>query len=163
MKVFHWENGKEVVYVQLQDMMYLYESDVAILASVFQAVFSGTTLITDENRFDFVKFKEEREVDFFKELDFIIDFDEYKNLTDRELVKKIEELGDSLDEIAKKWNSMTIKERKKNGSLYSEYQNIEYMMNFLSEVYAVTHGMKKMPFPSFVNVPQRGREFSNAK
>ena len=36
MKVFHTENGKEIVYVQMQDIMYLSnETDIPIPATIF--------------------------------------------------------------------------------------------------------------------------------
>jgi len=34
MKLFHTENDKEVVFVQMQDIMYLNESDLAMPASI---------------------------------------------------------------------------------------------------------------------------------
>ena len=40
MKLFHTENGKETVYVQMQDLMYLHQSDMPIPASIFTKVFS---------------------------------------------------------------------------------------------------------------------------
>ena len=86
MKLFHTENGKEAVYVQMQDIMYLSnETDMPIPATIFEKVFSGVTIVTDANRFDFVKFEEEHEIKFFRELDFVIDFDQYKDLTDEQL------------------------------------------------------------------------------
>ena len=47
-------------------------------------------------------------------------------------------------------NSMFPEEREKNSNLVQEYENMEYMLNFLSEIYAVKHGEKSMPFPDFV-------------
>ena len=50
---------------------------------------------------------------------------------------------------------MTKEERQKNSSLYDEYRNIGYMINFLSEIYAVKHFKKSMPFPEFVKIPEK--------
>lgn len=73
MKLFHKENGKKVVYVQMQDMMYLFnEINISIPATIFQKVFADVTVVTNRNRFNFVKFDEKHEVKFFKEQDFII-------------------------------------------------------------------------------------------
>lgn len=156
MKLFHTENGKEVVYVQMQDIMYLtHETDMSIPASIFTKVFTDITIVTDANRFEFVKFDEEFEVNFFRELNFIIDFDQYKALTDKQLEEEALKLESKANEIAKKWNSMTKEERQKNSSLYDEYRNIGYMINFLSEIYAVKHFKKSMPFPEFVKIPEK--------
>ena len=56
MKLFHTENGKETVYVQMQDIMQLNQSDIAIPASIYTKVFTGVTIVDDSNRFEFVKF-----------------------------------------------------------------------------------------------------------
>ena len=159
MKLFHTENGKEAVYVQMQDIMYLSnETDMPIPATIFEKVFSGVTIVTDANRFDFVKFEEEHEIEFFRELDFVIDFDQYKDLTDEQLEEEAQKLGTKANDIAEKWNAMTEDERRKNGSLYGEHRNIGYMINFLSEIYAVKHRKRSMPFPDFVKLPEKPKK-----
>lgn len=50
---------------------------------------------------------------------------------------------------------MTNEERKQNDSLYEEHRNTEYMINFLSEIYAVKHKKRMMPFPDFVEMPTK--------
>ena len=156
MKVFHTENGKEAVYVQMQDIMYLSnETDMPIPASIFEKVFTGVTIVTDANRFEFVKFDGEHEVKFFRELEFIIDFDQYKDFTDEQLEAEAQKLGAKANEIAERWNGMKPEERKENGELYEEHRNLGYMINFLSEIYAVKHGKRKMPFPDFVKMPAK--------
>ena len=159
MKLFHTENGKEAVYVQMQDIMYLSnETDMPIPATIFTKVFTGVVIVNDLNRFNFVRFDEEHEVKFFKEIDFIIDFDKYKEFTDEQLEGEAQKLAAKSREIAEKWNSMTEEERKNNLSLYSENENIGYMINFLSEIYAVKHGHREMPFPKFVKMPWKTKK-----
>ena len=67
MKLFHTENGKEKVYVQMQDIMYLNQSDMPIPASIYTKVVTGVTIVDNSNRFDFVSFDEEHEVKFFRD------------------------------------------------------------------------------------------------
>lgn len=150
MKLFHTENGRETVYVQMQDIMQLNQSDISIPASIYIKVFTGITIVDDSNRFDFVEFNEEHEVKFFKELEFILDYDQYKGLTDEQLEEEGQKIADRANKIAEKWNSMFPEEREKNSNLVQEYENMEYMLNFLSEIYAVKHGKRSMPFPDFV-------------
>ena len=136
----------------------VHETDVPIPGSIFTKAFpdfTGMNIVTDENRFDFVRFDEPTDVKFFKKLDFIIDFDQYKNLTGVQLEKEIRELETRASEIAKKWNSMTEKQRRNNRSLFEEHRNINYKICFLLEVYDVVHGRKTMPFPKFVKIPNR--------
>ncbi len=159
MKVFHTENGKEAVYVQMQDIMYLSnETDTPIPTTIFTKVFTGVTIVNDSNRFEFVRFDEEHEVKFFRDLEFIIDFDQYKALSDEQLEDEAQKFGVKANEIAKKWNGMTKEERKQNASLYDTHRNLGYMINFLSEIYAIKHGKRTMPFPDFVKMPEKPKK-----
>lgn len=158
MKLFHAEDCKEVVYVQMQDIMHLNQSDLPIPASIYTKVFTGVTIVNDSNRFDFVRFDEEHEVRFFRDLEFVIDFDKYKDLTDEQLEEEGQKLAIKANEIAEKWNNMSEEERKQNRNLLQEHENLGYMMSFLSEIYAVKHRKRKMPFPKFVQVPKAKRK-----
>lgn len=122
--------------------MQLNQSDIAIPASIYTKVFTGVTIVDDSNRFEFVK--------FFRELEFIIDYGRYKELTDDQLAEEGHKLVTRANKIAEKWNCMSSDERQKNTSLLQEHENIGYMLKFLSEIYAVRHGKRSMPFPEFV-------------
>ena len=152
MKLFHKENGQETVYVQMQDILYLvHESNVSVPASIFEKVFSvGAVFVTDANRFDFIRFEEEHEVDFFKKLEFVIDYDQYKDFSEEQLIAEVKKLEDKANGIAEKWNDMTSEERRENSELYEEHQNLDYICRFLCEIYFVKHGKRSMPFPDFV-------------
>ena len=152
MKLFHKENGQETVYVQMQDILYLvHESNVSVPASIFEKVFAvGAVFVTDANRFDFIRFEEEHEVDFFKKLEFVIDYDQYKDFSEEQLIAEVKKLEDKANGIAEKWNDMTSEERRENSELYEEHQNLDYMCRFLCEIYFVKHGKRSMPFPDFV-------------
>ena len=53
---------------------------------------------------------------------------------------------------------MSSDEREQNSNLFQEHENIEYMLNFLSEIYAIKHGKRSMPFPDFVKLPERSKK-----
>ena len=155
MKLFHTEDGKEVVYVQMQDIMYLSNgTDIPIPASIFEKVLNGVNVVTDENRFEFIRFELEDEVKFFKDLEFIIDYDNYKELTNKQLEEKAKELAIKANEMAAKWNAMNEEERENNNSLYQEHSNICYIIHFLYEIYAVRNKKRRMPFPKFVKLSE---------
>jgi len=107
-------------------------------------------MVDDSNRFDFVRFDKEYEVEFFRNLEFIIDYNQYKDLNDEQLNEEGERLAEKGNEIAEKWNAMPIKEKKQNINMLDEYSNIEYMLAVLTEIYALKHGKRSMPFPDFV-------------
>ena len=160
MKLFHTENGKETVYVQMQDIMQLNQSNIPIPASIYTKVFTGITIVDDSNRFDFVRFDEKHEVKFFKKLEFILDYDQYKELTDEQLEEEAKKLAIKANKIAEKWNSMSSDERQQNINLLEKHENIEYMLNFMWEIYAIRKGERLMPFPDFVKSPEKPKKVS---
>ena len=42
-------------------------------------------------------------------------------------------------------------DREKNTDLFFSANNIEYVLNFIREIYALKHNKTHMPFPDFVN------------
>lgn len=155
MKLFHKENEKEVVYVQLQDIVELTNRELCIPVSIYDKVFKGFLIVDDSNRFNFFRFDEDYEVNFFKEMDFIIDYDEYKDLNDEQLEEAWKKFAFKADEIAKTWNSMSEEEQEKNEDLERKHEDLEYIMCFISEIYAIKHNRRTMPFPDFVKLPKK--------
>lgn len=152
MKIFHNENERTVVYVQMQDIMYISnETYIPIPTSIFTKVFSGVTIVDDLNRFNFVRFDEDSVVKFFKDLDFIIDYDEYKSLTDEQIEQRFKNFINEHNNYVKKWNEMSEMDREKNTDLFFSANNIEYVLNFIRKIYALKHNKTHMPFPDFVN------------
>ena len=138
--------------------MYLNNTDMPIPVFIYEKVFNGIVIVDDSNRFDFVRFDKEHEVKFFKKLDFVIDYDQYKDLTDEQLEEEGQKFATEANEIAERWNSMTPEERQQNSNLLQEHENLGYMLSFLSEVYAVKHGKRSMPFPDFVKLPEKPKK-----
>ena len=78
------ENGK--IYVQKNDIALLNETDLAIPASIYVKVYgAGIVIIDNSNRFEFVEFTEKEEIEFFKSLDWIVDYNQVKNLSEEEI------------------------------------------------------------------------------
>ncbi len=151
MKRFHKEEGKDVVYVQLQDVVFIInQTEISIPASIAEKVFSRTLIIDDTNRFDFVKFEEEAEVKFFENLNFVVDYDKYKDLGRRELKKERKKLIKTTNKMIQEWNKMTIQMRKENIYLLEEIERTEYVVNCLQEIYGIKTGKNPMNLPEFV-------------
>lgn len=153
MKIFHTENEKNKVYVQMNDLIYLNETDIPIPASIFIKVFSGITIVTDENRFDFVEFEKQEEIEFFRGLDWIIDYDEYITLSDDELEARAQQICSQMGKIATQFNGMSEEARRNNIHLKQDYELKEYMLLYCSEIYALRNGKVSMPLPNFVPNP----------
>lgn len=154
MKIFHKENNRTVVYVQMQDLMFIVHdlADIAIPASIYMKICpKGVTMVDDSNRFDFVKFDKEPEVAFFKTLNFIIDYNDYKDLTDEQFQERFKSVVGEYNSLAKKWNKMPETEREKNINLLVSIQKLEHTIKFIHELYDLKHGNSSMTLPDFIN------------
>lgn len=154
MKIFHKENNRDVVYVQMVDLMFIvYDlDDIAIPASIMNYFFSKySVIVNDSNCFDFVKFDKEPEVVFFKTLNFIIDYNDYKDLTDEQFQERFKSVVDEHNTLAKKWNKMSETEREKHENFFVSTQKLEHTINFIGELYALKHGNSSMTLPDFIN------------
>ena len=135
-------------YVQKNDIAYLNSSDLPIPASIFMKVFgNGVTIINDSNRYDFVKFDEESEIEYFKDLDWMIDYNEVKDLSEDEIIKLAESIGEEQDKIATTFNSMTEEERKNHADMVTKCDLLEFKFYSLRDVLWFKQGHIPMKLP----------------
>ena len=77
MKIFNEEKSKRVVYVQRNDLAMLDASSLVVPGSCLI-----TGLVDDSNRYDFVRFEDPRIVEFFKGIDWIVDYKAFRGKSD---------------------------------------------------------------------------------
>jgi hypothetical protein len=136
MKVIKKEKDKDVIYVQKGDLGFLNMCDEDIPASIYMKTFcQEITIIDERNRLDYIKFDESEEVNYFMNLQFILNFNEYENLSLEDIESKGKEIADSINEIVDKYNLMNEKDKKNNTSLISQYEKLEYLYNSVVLIY----------------------------
>ena len=124
MKVF--KNGK--VYVQNEDLILILRSGELMPTSVLEKFYgNGPVIIVQDNMEDYVEFEETDQVEFFKRLDWIVDYDEVKNLSLEELEKLYDATKDEMVKIRNKYsdlsqNDIFVKICQKKEYLYSLYK-----------------------------------------
>lgn len=142
-------------YVQKNDISYLNLSDLPIPASIFMKVFgNGVTIINDSNRYDFVKFDEESEIEYFKDLDWMIDYNEVKDLSEDEIIKLAESIGEEQNKIATTFNSMPEEERKNHADMVTKCDLLEFKFYSLRDVLWFKQGHIPMELPEGVDYPE---------
>ena len=67
------------IFVQRNDITYLNQSNLEVPTSIFG---NGVSTTCNVNKYDFIEFKEKEEIDFFKNIDWLIDYNEVKDLSD---------------------------------------------------------------------------------
>lgn len=103
------------VYVQKNDIIQLNSSNLEIPASIYLSIFgSGITVIDDSNRYEFVKFEEAYEIEFLKSINWIINYDDVKDLSDDEIIEMGIKILAERSQKADNFNSLPEEERINN-------------------------------------------------
>lgn len=161
MKVFREENGVKTVYVQKNDLARLIEFETLIPAALIEQIFKGGCLIVDDsNRFEFVSFHQPESILFFKQIDWILDYDDFSRYSEVALQEKHGLLSTRMEEIISTWESMTAEEKRRNFSLGKELEQKNYMRDTIEILMELNGGTLSMPIPSsFETQKQKNRNF----
>ena len=145
----------DAVYVQKNDFAYLNHSELSIPASIFLKVCeSGVFIVCDENRYDFIKFSEPHEIEFFKDIDWIIDYNDVKDLSLEDIVEVANKINDERRELALKFNPMSPEEKEKNVDMYYRSEYLNYKFLSLRDYVWFRQGHLKFDLPEGVLYPE---------
>ncbi len=145
---------EKAVYVQKNDIAYLTHTDLPIPASIFMKVFgSGVVIIDDHNRYEFERFEEGDEIEFFKSLDWIVDYHSVKDLSDGEIIEIGQNIAQTKNQIAQKFNSMSGDEREKNFEMVTQCELLDFQMYSLRDILWFKQGHLKMTLPEGIDYP----------
>lgn len=145
---------KDAVYVQMNDLMFLNGTDIPIPDSIFLKIFGqGTVVVNNSNRYNFVKFEDESEIEYFKELDWIIDYDSVKELDKDEINQLVNQIVDKEQEIADKFNNLPENEKVDNFDMVARYEELEYKEYSLRSFVSFKQGKTSMELPDNIEYP----------
>ena len=142
------------VYVQKDDITYLDQTDLPIPESIFMKVFgNGIVIIDDSNRYEFVKFDAPEEIEFFKGLSWMINYNEVKDLSKEETIALAQSIVQEKNEIATKFNSMSEKEKKENMQMVQQCELLDFKMDSLRDIFWFKQGYIKIDLPEGIEYP----------
>lgn len=140
---------ENAAYVQKNDLMYLMQADDAIVpASIYLNVFgNGVVVINDSNRFEFVEFNKPEEIEFFKNIDWMINYDDLKDLSIEDIISLGQSITNKKNEIAKEFNGMTPQEKEENMDKVSQCELLKFKIYSLRDIVWIKQGRLKIKFP----------------
>lgn len=142
------------VYVQKNDIVCLSHSDLSIPSSIFMKVFGNDIVIIDDsNRYDFVEFNDQNDIEFFKGIDWIIDYDEIKDLTEEDLLAQAQSMALAINDIQKRFNFMSLEEREQNVDMLLQCRRLDFKISSLRDILWFKQGHIKMQLPEGVDLP----------
>lgn len=141
-------------YVQLNDISYLLRSTDLIPASIFEKCFLDIFICTDQNRYEFMEFDTKEEIEFFKNLDYSVDYLELKDLTEEEIIQYGISLAERRNEIAKKYNAMSDSDKEKNLDMVTQCELLDFKILSVRDVLWFKQGHLKMYLPDGIEYPE---------
>ena len=157
MKVF--KNGK--VYVQNEDLILILRSGELMPTSVLEKIYgNGPVIIVQDNMEDYVEFEETDQVEFFKRLDWIVDYDEVKNLSTEELEKLYDDTKDEMVKIRNKYSDLS-----QNDDCYEKdsirYELLGNKLYSLSKIQYFKARKLELALPNETGICRLIRKFKN--
>lgn len=107
-------------------------------------------IINNRNRYDFVEFDAPEEIEFFKGIDWMIDYNEVKDLSEEGIITLGQSIVKEKNRIAQKFNSMEINERKRNMGMVTQCELLDFKMYSLRDFLWLKQGHIKMKLPASV-------------
>ena len=149
MKIFHKEeNGKEVVFVQKKDVSYFITEGREIPLCILEVFYKDGVNPVDDDLREFLKIEREEAVRFFKEKDYIIDYEQYKDFTVRQVEREIKRVRKEIIKIEKKKKNSTdddISKISQKIETYFDKEQLKYELFLLKDL---KEGKTKINFPN---------------
>lgn len=138
MKIFDEKNSK--VYVQISDLLYLHKRKYNILDSIKAKVYFDNSTYIDA--YSFLEFNKKEEIEYFRNLDFILNYSDYCDIEQDELIDRITNLEKEIEyyrkEIMEKiiieYNHNVGSSPNENDILVNKLISKEFLFNSLSEL-----------------------------
>lgn len=145
---------QDAAYVQMYDMMFLHETDIPMPYSIFLKVFGQEiTIVNDSNRYDFVKFEEPSEIEYFNDIDWIVDYNSVKDLSKRQIRRLIKKTKEEQKSIAENYNPLPNEEKAKKSEMVSRYDELAYKSYGLNSMLKLKQGRIEMTLPEGIEYP----------
>lgn len=139
----------DAAYVQKNDIAYLNQTDLDIPASIYlKACETGTFIVDDSNRYEFIRFNKSDEIQFFKNQDWILDYNQVKDMTEDELIEYGEKIITQYNELAETFNALSEQERIQNTELDMRCDLLGFQIFSLHDFIFYRKGLLEMQLPS---------------
>ncbi len=152
-------------FVQRKDVIYLNQSDLNVPKSIFIKAFENNidNIFDDSIRYEFIEFNDPKEIEFFKSLDWLIDYNEIKDLDEEDIITLGENAILERNAIIQKYNSMSDEKKKKNKQLLVKTDLLVYKIYSLRNALGTKQGYIKINLPENLDEKNLEKRISKKK
>ena len=135
------------VYVQKSDIGFLKRTNLEVPASIFMKYEESK----DNNKHDLIKYDGPNEMDYLKQIEDIVDYDEVKDLSEEELITLLQNVSDEYNFTADSFNEMSLEDKIKHIQLVTKCILLECKFYSLSDILEIKQGKLNINFPEEEN------------
>lgn len=128
MKIFK----NNAVYVQKIDLVFLYQLGIEIPNSITMKI--NENELDNRNMHSFLEFNEENEIEFFRNLDWLVNYDEVKDLSEEYILELLNSIKEEKNNKLEEFNEAPDDDFDTNLRLISEYQSLDFKIYNLKEI-----------------------------
>ncbi len=143
-------NQNNRLYIQRIDLLYIYESFSVIPASIYERTIKKKHFITDKNKYEFIEFTNPDEISYLDSIDWIIDYNEVKELKPEEILQLDKEIASQEIELIAKIRNMNNEDISNNLNMISKHHQIQLKRQSLRDVLWYKLGYINMTLPKEV-------------
>ena len=136
------------IYVQKSDIDVLGTYPIPMPLSIYLKYCKDSMNLCEGNSvYSFIKFEDKNEIEFFKKLNWIVDYDEYKQLSVDELMELGKNLSHKSRELASTYEAMSDEEKLDNRSLFIKHELLEYKIHSIAEILWIKFRLIRISIP----------------
>lgn len=139
----------EKVYVQRNDISTLLHFSNTLPNEVVNEVFSDVFICTLNNRHEFMEFSNPNTIEYFKKLDYILDYDEVKDLSVEDLNKLYLSVDKEISNLLIEFENLSTEEQEKKYAYYVNIINLKnYKLSSINDYTLYKKGKLKIKMPA---------------
>lgn len=150
----------KAVYIQKKDIVRLSESYLDIPESVFLQIYATGVIIADDNdKYEFIKIEGDKEIEFFKNIDWMIDYNDVKDLSENDIIELSKKIDKEKNKMEKEFNSMPEEEKINHITMFEHQCDLmEYKIYSLRDILCFKQGHLDIKLPSEICLNSQRRK-----
>ena len=138
---------EDAVYVQKKDIAFLTHKNIEIPESLFNKIFCDGVVVGNTDSYKFYKFQDKEIVEFFKQLDWIIDYNDVKNINEEEFLQWEQKLIEEKNELENNHNESLLDDDIKIYDMILQHEKLQHKIYSLRDILLLKQGHLEMDLP----------------
>lgn len=143
----------DAVYVQKSDVFFLKNANLSIPASVSNKIFSNET--STNGSCDFIKFVDSSAIEYFKKLDWVVDYNQIKDLNQLQIVNLLWVIMEQRNIIM---DSMPVEQCKSKEQMICQCNELDCKLSSLRYMLLCKQGDLKFLLPEGISYSFKSRK-----